>query len=139
MRWRIALGVVLLSGCVTAQELKPFSSDGCSLFPDGDRADRKRWCACCLQHDLAYWRGGTEDERKHADEQLRTCVVERTGNALLAETMYLGVRAAAAPAAPTWYRWGYGWNYGRGYARLTDQESARANEILLRSAQYSCE
>lgn len=139
MLLRLALSIALLSGCATAQELKTFSSDGCSLFPDGDRADRKRWCVCCLQHDIAYWRGGTEDERKSADEQLRSCVTERTGNALLAETMYLGVGTGGGPAAPTGYRWGYGWNYGRGYAPLTDQEIAQANETLRRSTKYSCE
>lgn len=139
MLLRLVLGIALLSGCATAQELKEFSSDGCSLFPDGDRNDRKRWCACCLQHDIAYWRGGTEEERQRADEQLRACVVERTGNAVLAETMYLGVRAGGTPSTPTGYRWGYGWNYGRGYAPLTDKEIGQARETLSRSPLFSCE
>lgn len=136
---RVALLIALLSGCAHAQGLKPFSSDGCSLFPDGDQKDRKRWCVCCLQHDIAYWRGGTEAERQRADEELRTCVTEHTGNVALAETMYLGVRTGGSPMMPTWYRWSYGWNYGRGYTALTDQETAQANETLVRSARYSCD
>lgn len=105
-----------------ATGLKEFTSDGCSLFPDGTISDRAKWCACCLQHDIAYWRGGTEDERRKADEELRTCVLERTGDKALAETMYLGVRAGGHPVFPAWYRWGYGWTYGRGYRPLNDEE-----------------
>ncbi|MDA8100679.1 MAG: hypothetical protein M0042_13770 [Nitrospiraceae bacterium] len=102
--------------------LRDFTSDGCSLFPDGTLRDRAKWCSCCLEHDIAYWRGGTGKERKQADEALRDCVRERTGDQALAETMYVGVRAGGHPAFPTWYRWGYGWDYGRGYKPLTESE-----------------
>ena len=98
-----------------ASNLRPFTSDGCSLFPDGTIKDRTKWCDCCLSHDMAYWQGGTAAERKKADEILRDCVFERTKDKGLAETMYLGVRAGGHPAFPAWYRWGYGWSYGRGY------------------------
>lgn len=113
-----------------ASDLKPFSSDGCSLFPDGTIRDRAKWCECCLVHDIAYWQGGTDAERKRADEALRDCALERTKDKALAETMYLGVRAGGHPAFPTWYRWGYGWSYGRGYAALTDAEKEQVQEQL---------
>jgi hypothetical protein len=105
-----------------AADLKDFTSDGCSLFPDGTISDRAQWCECCLRHDIAYWQGGTEEERKEADAALRDCVLERTGDKALAETMHLGVRAGGHPVFPAWYRWAYGWPYGRGYKTLNDEE-----------------
>lgn len=128
--------VLALASCAAPGELRPFGTDGCSLFPDGPvggaaaDGDRRRWCDCCVWHDVAYWRGGTEAERRRADEALRDCVAARTGDTALAQTMYLGVRAGGHPAFPTWYRWGYGWSYGRGYAPLDARERARADALL---------
>jgi protein tyrosine phosphatase (PTP) superfamily phosphohydrolase (DUF442 family) len=118
---------------VEAADLRPFTSDGCSLFPDGTPRDRTQWCDCCLDHDIAYWQGGTAEERVKADEGLRDCVLERTHDKGLAETMYVGVRAGGHPAFPTWYRWGYGWSYGRGYKPLTDAEK---KQVLERIDEY---
>ncbi len=101
----------------SAADLDDFMSDGCSLFPDGDFKERAKWCDCCLAHDISYWRGGTKDDRKRADEKLRDCVFERTGNKALAKLMYDGVRAGGHPAFPTWYRWGYGWKSERAMPR----------------------
>jgi hypothetical protein len=122
----------VLSGCAAAPALKDFASDGCSLFPDGNTRDPHLWCDCCYQHDLAYWRGGTQDDRLHADEQLRACVNAKTGDAALAQTMFVGVRSGGAPVFPTGYRWGYGWNYGRGYAPLSTAEQHLVDEVLAR-------
>jgi protein tyrosine phosphatase (PTP) superfamily phosphohydrolase (DUF442 family) len=113
-----------------AADIRPFTSDGCSLFPDGTIRDRTKWCDCCLSHDIAYWQGGTADERKKADEALRDCVRERTKDKALAETMYLGVRAGGHPAFPSWYRWGYGGNYGKGYTSLSDEEKQQVRKLL---------
>lgn len=126
-----ALMVLALASCAAPGVLRDFTSDGCSLFPDGELSgDRKLWCGCCALHDVAYWRGGTEDERKRADEALRECVAARTGDEALARTMYVGVRGGGHPAFPTWYRWGYGWNYGRGYAALNEAERKQADAKL---------
>ncbi len=126
----LALMCLAIAGCAAAmaQDLKDFTSDGCSLFPDGTIKNRGKWCDCCFAHDMAYWRGGTGDEREKADEALRACVLDRTGDKALAETMYFGVRAGGHPAFPTWYRWGYGWTYGRGYKPLTVQEQRQVRE-----------
>jgi hypothetical protein len=129
----LSLRVMAVVACCTAAwaaDLKDFTSDGCSLFPDGTIGDRAKWCECCLLHDIAYWRGGAEQERKKADEDLRACVLERTGDKALAETMYLGVRAGGHPVFPTWYRWGYGWSYGRGYQPLTEKEREKTREKI---------
>lgn len=124
------LFLVLPLGNATAAGLRNFTSDGCSLFPDGTLKDRSKWCDCCLEHDTAYWRGGTEEERKTADEALRDCVLGRTGDQALANTMYIGVRAGGHPVFPTWYRWAYGWRFGRGYAPLTGEERQQVRRKL---------
>ncbi len=115
-----------------ASELSDFASDGCSLFPDGSIRDPAQWCECCFMHDVAYWRGGPRTDRRQADEALRSCVLERTGDTVLAKLMYDGVRAGGHPVFPTWYRWGYGWKYGRGYAPLTQEEWLQVAEKMDR-------
>jgi len=125
-----ALVAVALLSCAASPAIHPFKSDGCTLFPDGTPGERRRWCDCCFVHDLAYWRGGTEAERLQADEALRACVLERTGDAWIAGTLYEGARLGGSAAFPVWYRWGYGWAYGRGYQPLTAQERARSEERL---------
>ena len=71
---------------------------------------------------MAYWRGGTEEEREQADLAFKHCVEKKTGNPELAELMYEAVRTGGEPYFPTWYRWGYGWPLGRGYKELTEEE-----------------
>ena len=36
----------------------PFTTDGCTLWPDGF------WQSCCVEHDMAYWCGGSAEERR---------------------------------------------------------------------------
>lgn len=121
---------VMANSATSASVLHDFKSDGCSLFPDGDLERRDLWCDCCFAHDIAYWRGGTHQERKQADETLRNCVIDRTHNKALALLMYDGVRSGGHPAFPTWYRWAYGWSYGRGYKALTEEEQQQSREKL---------
>lgn len=117
---------LLLGGCASPRTLRAFSSDGCSLFPEGDAGDASRWSGCCLDHDQAYWRGGTAVQRRQADLALRACVLARTGRPLLAAVMHRGVRIGGAPSLPTSFRWAYGWAYGRSYAPLTAAEERQA-------------
>jgi hypothetical protein len=129
-----ALVAMELTGCASAQRghvsVQPFQSDGCSLFPNGSSAEPGKWCDCCLRHDVAYWRGGSTADRLAADQTLRDCVRERTGDSVLAEAMYLGVRAGGTSVFPTGYRWGYGWPYGRGDRTLSAGEEAEADAEL---------
>ncbi len=92
------------------------------MFPDGTIKDGDLWCECCFIHDVAYWQGGTRQDREVADIAFRECIIEKTDNRLLAGIMYLGVRLGGTPALPTWFRWGYGWPYGKGYSALTESE-----------------
>ena len=121
--------------CFTAckneeMKLSDFTSDGCSLFIDGTFEDPDLWKECCLKHDIAYWQGGTEEEREAADIAFRECVKKKTGNSELAEVMYQAVRKGGDPYFPTWYRWGYGWPIGRGYKPLTNEEEILVHDKL---------
>ena len=127
--------LLLLTACASQPEIKPFQSDGCSLFPDGNFDNRDLWCECCVQHDLAYWRGGTREQRGAADLSFRQCVLEKTGDKTLSELMYQGVKFGGEPYFPNWYRWGYGWNYGRGYQALKDTEEKAVAKRLLEARQ----
>ncbi len=110
--------------------LEPFTTDGCSLFPDGTFSDKAKWQDCCIEHDIAYWQGGTEEDRLNADFELKRCIFERTGDSILAQTVYDAVRTWGSPLFPTWYRWGYGWPYGRGYEALTEEEILQVTQRL---------
>jgi hypothetical protein len=123
------LGGALLAACAPSPGLRPFTSDGCSLFPDRALVGKADWCSCCLAHDLAYWRGGTEAERLAADRAFEACVLTRTADKVLATMMFNGVRAGGGPQLDTSFRWGYGWAYGRGYKALAPDERATADAL----------
>jgi hypothetical protein len=101
--------------------IKPFTSDGCSAFPDGTFDEKKLWLSCCTAHDLAYWAGGTYEERLQADKELRQCVLT-VGKPLVSNLMMAGVRVGGTPYLPTRFRWGYGWPYPRGYKAISAKE-----------------
>ena len=121
---RVLIFALVLLGCASNQEeidrlatqmysntelkqplpLKPFKSDGCSCWPDSD------WLECCVEHDLIYWRGGSAQERKAADQALKKCIIE-SGHPFMGNVMYYGVRIGGVWWLPTSFRWGFGWDY----------------------------
>ncbi|MCL1103090.1 hypothetical protein [Shewanella saliphila] len=104
-----------------ADTLAPFTSDGCSVFPDGTFEQGELWLGCCQKHDFDYWKGGTFDERLASDKALRVCVA-KVGQPQIALLMLAGVRVGGTPYLPTQFRWGYGWPYPRDYGALTADE-----------------
>ena len=112
-----------------ADDPKPFTSDGCSSFPNGTTKQNDLWLACCIVHDKAYWAGGTYEERLAADRELRTCV-EAVGEPEIGKLMMDGVRVGGTPYLPTRFRWGFGWPYPRGYKKLTEEERRQVEKIL---------
>ncbi len=82
-----------------------------------------------MSHDLAYWKGGTEEERLQADEALKTCVAN-VGELKIAEVMLAGVRVGGTPYLPTSFRWGYGWSESRGYKALSIEEKQEVVDKL---------
>ncbi len=127
--YRLLLGgiSILLSACTTperilATDLRPFVSDECSYFFEGTPGTPKKWAACCVSHDRAYWAGGVASARALSDEQFKQCVIESGGGKALANSMWLGVRIGGAPWYPSRFRWGFGWPYYRGYKAITPAE-----------------
>jgi len=135
--WILLPALAIGGGCQTpekgqALELADFKSDGCSLFIDGTFKNPELWKDCCVEHDVAYWKGGTAEEREAADLKFRACILKKTGNEALAKLMYEAVRAGGGPHFPTWYRWGYGWPKGRGYQALTEEEQTLVEKKLAK-------
>lgn len=121
MKHLLLIMAFLFSSTAISDELKAFSSDGCSAFPDGTLEQNELWLACCTQHDFAYWQGGSYSERETADMALKECVAA-LGEKEIALLMLAGVRVGGTPFLPTTFRWGYGWPYPRFYGKLTEDE-----------------
>lgn len=113
--------LALFTGNLSADTLKPFTSDGCSSFPDGTFEHNKLWLSCCQKHDFDYWKGGTYQQRLVSDQALKMCVAN-VGEPEIALLMLAGVRVGGTPYLPTKFRWGYGWSYPRFYGELTAVE-----------------
>lgn len=128
----IYLGSWLLCACSSPNRstgLKPFTSDGCSLFPDKDYWEGGSWCQCCVKHDYQYWKGGPLSSRKQADLELKDCVLQATGDEALVNTMYLGIRSGGKSLWPSSFRWGYGWPYGTGNKPITDKQERQIRKM----------
>lgn len=128
MRIIFALFFYFFSVAVSAENIKPFTSDGCSIFPDGTLDHKELWLSCCTAHDYSYWQGGTYEDRLAADQQLQQCVSE-VGEPQIAQLMLAGVRVGGSPYFPTSFRWGYGWHYPRFYKALTVEEKEQINSL----------
>ncbi|WP_350433421.1 hypothetical protein ABIS04_10260 [Shewanella sp. H8] len=124
----MVIASILLINPVLADTLTPFTSDGCSAFPDGTFEQGELWLACCQKHDYAYWKGGTFEERLASDKALRTCVT-KVGQPEIALLMLAGVRVGGTPYLPTTFRWGYGWPYPRDYGPLTKEEQKQVEQL----------
>lgn len=121
-----------MSAVCLADQLKPFTSDGCSVFPDGTIVQKDLWLSCCTEHDKAYWKGGTYKERIVADEALKQCV-DALGQPTIAKLMRAGVKVGGSPFLPTGFRWGYGWDVQRGYKALSQEELELVKKMLRQS------
>jgi hypothetical protein len=84
--------------------MKPFHFDGCSMYPDKDLK------SCCYAHDIKYWKGGTKEQRKEADKELRACAIKK-GHPIQAKIVFVGTRVGGHPLLPFPFRWGFGHTY----------------------------
>ena len=117
-----------------ASELKPFTTDGCSMWIDGTLEQPNLWRHCCVAHDLDYWKGGSADERKASDARIQACVKTALGPRM-ADYMYSNVRWGGSPYWMSTYRWGYGWSYfdgiwPRGYKVPTPEEQLLIDQAM---------
>lgn len=107
--------------------LRPFTSDGCSLSPDGV-SQEESWTECCVIHDLHYWVGGTLEEKTRADNNLEKCIAEK-GHLKTGHLYNLSVSQFGGPETTQNFRWGYGWNYRRPYSALTEEEKKQIESL----------
>ncbi|MCJ8313598.1 MAG: hypothetical protein HRU38_15310 [Saccharospirillaceae bacterium] len=128
MRLIIPLLLLITSCFLQAKTIKPFTSDGCSSFPNGTFKQKELWLSCCADHDVAYWKGGTYKQRLEADKDLRQCVAD-VGEPQIALLMLAGVRVGGNPFINTPFRWGYGWPYPRFYKALTQDEKQQISAL----------
>ncbi len=94
----------------TSEPTEPFHHDGCTLFPD-----RFLWLdftKVCLIHDIQYWAGGTQEDRKTADVAFKNTIANLGFFGTPASVVaYTGVRIFG----DSWLtrvldaQWGYGW------------------------------
>ena len=109
--------------------LNDFTSDGCSMSPDGVIIGQTQFVHCCVEHDIAYWRGGSRQEKFEADQKLKQCIKEES-NTFVAEIYYRGVRMGGLESLPTAFHWGYGWTKRRNYRPLSEQEEQMVQDKL---------
>lgn len=106
-----------------SNHLRPFSTDGCSLAPNGiPKLLLDSWVECCIEHDVKYWPGGTLDDKNRADLELKECI-SNTGSPRVAELYYITVSTLTGAMVPATYRWGYGWEKKRDFRPLTSWET----------------
>ncbi|UXR64686.1 helicase [Bdellovibrio bacteriovorus] len=104
-----------------SNELLPFTSDGCSMSPNGTPKEPEAFLQCCVRHDYHYWQGGTVEQKAGADEELRSCI-SNASDKKTGDLYWVGVRVGGGPEFKTPFRWGYGWRQHRGYDALSADE-----------------
>jgi hypothetical protein len=88
--------------------LRPFSSDGCSLWVDTFQG--VSIYPACFLHDLKYWAGypGEEVARLIADAELMIDVARLLEDIVMAEIMFRGVRVGGHEVFKRPFSWGFG-------------------------------
>jgi hypothetical protein len=131
MKWSFVLILILFFNLsARASELRSFSTDYCTNYPEGTTAQPDLWKHCCLIHDLNFWAGGEKKDRRSADLSLRSCI-EATGAFSTAQIMYWAVRAGSlSPIKYPDKRWGNGWPGRKVHLPLTRQEIERIDVEL---------
>ncbi|MEK2687665.1 helicase [Bdellovibrio sp. GT3] len=123
----LILSITLLTSCQSFRDyfyregIRPFTSDGCSMSPNGIDDEPYAFLECCVKHDYAYWQGGTTEQKEQADQALRTCIASHSTETI-GRIYYRAVSLGGGPQFSTQFRWGYGWEHNRGYKPLTSQE-----------------
>lgn len=120
------LAMSLCSEKIAEQPRVEFSTDGCTLWPDGFNAE-SNWSACCVRSDVDYWCGGTSDDRITTDNTFRECVKKES--AIMATLMFYSSRLFGHPMMPAPWRWGWGHaDYPRGYEAVNSASSSEESK-----------
>jgi hypothetical protein len=114
-----SLLVGLLVGSSYAYELLPFCTDGCSVV--GNKT--KTSFLCCVDHDIAYWAGGSKSDKYKADGRFYQCLLKTEGQGV-AETYSAAVAVYGDPY------WGLDWVNRPRFMPLTEEEKQIAAQKL---------
>jgi hypothetical protein len=112
-------------------QLKPFETDGCTMFLDGTKEKPELWKHCCTYHDLRYWYGGTLKDQDQSDLKLKQCV-EKVAGTKWANLIYTGVRAGHYSPIKNKYAWAWGWNPKRDKDPLSSADLIYVKQELLK-------
>lgn len=102
--------------------LKSFETDYCTMFIDGPIGSSGIWKHCCLEHDLRYWFGGSQEDMDAADFSIKECVTKVAGNSW-GNFVYRGIRLGHFSPIKNKYKWGWAWSEKRAISPLTTEES----------------
>jgi hypothetical protein len=111
----------LISNAQAELKLKPFETDGCTMFVDGTSSEPTLWRHCCVEHDLRYWFGGSETDMDTTDLRLKSCVQKAAGD-YWAGLIYKGVRAGHYSPIKNKHNWSWAWSVPRNKVALTPEE-----------------
>ena len=125
------LALLSLQGSEANSTLKPFFTDGCTLFLDGTSKRPDLWVHCCEEHDMRYWFGGSEADRDKTDLRLKACVQEVAGETWAA-LIYAGVRTGHLSPLKNKTHWSWGWKQERNYSELNPSEISYVIDELHR-------
>lgn len=118
------LFILTASFCAQAElKLKSFETDGCTMFLDGTRKEPGLWRNCCVDHDLRFWFGGSQEDMDAADLRLKSCV-DKVAGATWANLIYTGVRTGHHSPIKNKTQWSWGWTEKRKNIKLTSDEIA---------------
>jgi hypothetical protein len=115
-----------------ARDPKLFTTDFCTAYPEGTLSRPYLWRHCCIEHDLFFWAGGSLDDRKKTDLELKACV-EKTGESLQAKLIYIAVTVGGkSPLRFKSRQWGNAWTGRTRYESLSESETYALLETLER-------
>lgn len=104
-----------------SNKLKPFYTDGCTLFIDGPPFKPRLWRHCCVEHDLRFWFGGDHEDLNDANLRLASCVKDVAGD-FWAQVIFRGVRVGKYSPIKHKTHWAWGWENPRHKDKLTQNE-----------------
>ncbi len=112
---------------LTHAKLEPFETDTCTFFIDGS------WSECCIEHDVRYWLGGSQERMDESDLKLRKCVEEKSNN-IWSSLIYQGVRLGHLSPIKSKYEWAWGWSeQDEKFSPLNQKQKAIAVDALRKS------
>jgi hypothetical protein len=121
----------VFSNALQAASLKPFQSDGCTMFMDGPVGKPNLWKHCCFEHDLRYWFGGSDQQMKQTDLFLKACVKD-AADGFWAGLIYNGVVAGHSSPVKSKYHWSWAWEPKREEKELSVSEKIYVESELAK-------